>query len=420
MYKYNCRKCPIRNRCIDESDISPNIKQMLRHAFEARTDTLTTWGRLQRNCLLLIAEEERAKQSAKGSLLSRRLQEARDTKELADKSTPKPDYLKPVSSQKKKSGKLKKKSDKLKPLPSMRPKLKPLPSSQPKLKSLPSSQPKETTAPPPQTESEPTWVASNSSSRTQLGDTPPDIITDSSVPSPQAPRRLQKTPPGRPHWFTVGKSGRHVSLPTDGELILGRFDPSIGVPPDIDLGYEDHDNSVSRRHAKIIGVDGYHTIEDIGGRHGVLINGFRPEPHQQLETGDRISLGRTQLIYDEIPTHILILTPDDRVRHSITVTPTGRQFTIAPPDDIAIGRSDNYVDSVPDIDLGGEGRVANRVSRRHTIITWRNRIPYLEDVGSGFGTRLNGEMLLMGQAVQLKPGDHIWLGGCVLAYDVEL
>jgi pSer/pThr/pTyr-binding forkhead associated (FHA) protein len=209
-------------------------------------------------------------------------------------------------------------------------------------------------------------------------------------------------------------------LPTNGELVFGRFDPNIGVPPDIDLGYEDHENTVSRRHAKITGIDGYHTIEDLGSRHGVLINGFRPEPGYQLETGDRISLGRAQLIYDRIPTHILIISPDDRVQHTITLTPNGRQFTIAPPNEIYIGRSDTYVDFVPDIDLGGEGKVANRVSRRHAIITWRNRIPYLEDVGSGFGTRLNGEMLLMGQTVQLKPGDHIWLGGCVLAYDVEL
>ena len=61
-----------------------------------------------------------------------------------------------------------------------------------------------------------------------------------------------------------------------------------------------------------------------------------------------------------------------------------------------------------------------RVSRRHAIITWRKGNPYAEDLGSGFGTRLNGEMLLIGQAVPLKPGDHIWLGGCILAYDVEI
>ena len=102
------------------------------------------------------------------------------------------------------------------------------------------------------------------------------------------------------------------------------------------------------------------------------------------------------------------------------VTPTGRRLTIAPPNDILVGRSDRYVDFVPDIDLSDEGGLAVRVSRRHAIITWRNRVPHLEDLGSGFGTRLNGETLLIGHTAALKPGDHIWLGGCVLAYDVEM
>jgi pSer/pThr/pTyr-binding forkhead associated (FHA) protein len=132
-------------------------------------------------------------------------------------------------------------------------------------------------------------------------------------------------------------------------------------------------------------------------------------------------LGKTPLIYDAVPTHMLMISPtDDRVRHIITVTPTGREMTLSPSDEIIIGRVDDYIDFVPDIDLSKEGEVAARVSRRHASISWRNRVPYVEDLGSGFGTRLNGEMLLMGQAVQLKPGDHIWLGGCVLAYDVEV
>jgi len=116
----------------------------------------------------------------------------------------------------------------------------------------------------------------------------------------------------------------------------------------------------------------------------------------------------------------LIISPKDTVQHIITVTSTGSQFEINPPDDVVIGRRDAFVDIVPDIDLGEEGEVSSRVSRRHTIITWRDNLPYVEDLGSGFGTRLNGKMLLMGQAKALKPGDHLWLGGCVLGYDVKL
>jgi pSer/pThr/pTyr-binding forkhead associated (FHA) protein len=419
MYKYNCRKCPIRSRCIDESENSPSVKSMLVHAFEARTDTLKAWDRLQRNCLLLKAEEERAKQAAEGSLLSRRLKEVRDTKELKEKAaaskkiTRPPDL--PPASQAKSSPAAE--SPKLKPLSSSaQPKLKPLSSSaRPKLKPLSSS---------PQPQSEPSSSTTLPEVQFTPGEAPPDVIGDGvAPPQEKMPQRIQKPETVRPHWLTVGSSGRHIVLPASGELVLGRFDPNIGIPPDIDLGYEDQGaNTVSRQHAKIIGVDGRHTIEDLGSRHGVLLNGTRVEMglRRLLGSGDRIKLGQTQLLYDAIPTHLLMTSPDDRIRHVIIVTPTGRRVTIAPPDEVTIGRADSYVNFVPDIDLNQEGDVAARVSRRHAIITWRNRMPHLEDLGSGFGTRLNGKTLLLGQAVQLKPGDHIWLGGCVLAYDVEL
>jgi pSer/pThr/pTyr-binding forkhead associated (FHA) protein len=107
------------------------------------------------------------------------------------------------------------------------------------------------------------------------------------------------------------------------------------------------------------------------------------------------------------------------VRHILVVTPTGRKVQINPGETVVIGRSDRFVDFVPEIDLSRDGEAAARVSRRHAIIQWRNNRPYLEDLGSGFGTRINGRMILIGQATPLKPGDHIWLGGCVLAYDVE-
>ncbi|MBN1221088.1 MAG: FHA domain-containing protein [Anaerolineae bacterium] len=425
MYKYNCRKCPIRNRCISESDNSPSVKQMLKAAFEARTDTLKVWDRLQRNCLLVKAEEERAKKISTGSLLSRRLREARESKEEASRAAKqRPDYLRPVSDA---SG-----SPKLKSLPSSsRPKLRQLSSSSTKSGSETASASVQVEFNPPASpeaqsaaESSPKWLSSPNQSISMderpemIGDTGP--VTPPS-PSPPVRERSQKPEARRPHWFTIGSNERHITLPVNGEIVLGRFDPRIGIPPDIDLSYEDRQaNSVSRRHAKIVGANGRHTIEDLGSRHGVLINGKRIESGlpRQLKTGDRVNLGQTLLLYDAVPTHLLTISPTNHVRHIIVVTPTGRRVPIAPPNEIIIGRSDAYVDFKPGIDLGKEGEVSARVSRRHAIISWRSGLPYVEDSGSGFGTRLNGEMLLMGQAVQLKPGDHIWLGGCVLAYDV--
>jgi len=362
MYKYNCRKCPIRNRCIDESANAPSVKETIRRAFAARTDTLETWGSLQPNCLLLKAEEERARIAPQESMLSRRLRQAREAREqtakaLSESTGRKPDYLQPVSP--------------------VSPRAKP--------------QPEEAT-------------------RAVTG-------------IPDSPQKASASEGSSPRWLTVDVSGRHISLPTDQELILGRFDPNFGMPPDIDLTYEDKGaHTVSRQHAKIVGVAGHHTVEDLGSRHGLFVNGERvkPGPPRQLQPGDRIKLGGIQLLYDVMPTHMLDSSRSAHIRHILIVTRTGRRLTIEPPEDILIGRSDRYVDFVPDVDLSHEGEVAVRVSRRHAIITWRKRHPYLEDLGSGFGTRLNGETLFLGRAAPLKPGDHIWLGGCVLAYDIEV
>jgi pSer/pThr/pTyr-binding forkhead associated (FHA) protein len=223
-------------------------------------------------------------------------------------------------------------------------------------------------------------------------------------------------------WLTIPVSGRHIALPQEGELVLGRLDLNFGLPPDVDLSYEDRrTNTISRRHAKIIGLSGYHILEDMGSSRGVYVNGRRVGigDTPQLRPDDRIALGSLQMHYDRIPAQLLN-SQGGQARHTLFITTSGRRLSIAPPQQIVIGHADPHIGFKPDIDLGGEGEVGLRVSRRHAAISWRKSLPYLEDLGSGFGTRLNGTMVLIGQVVPLKPGDHIWLGGCVLAYDVEL
>jgi pSer/pThr/pTyr-binding forkhead associated (FHA) protein len=380
---------------------------MIRNAFSARTDTLATWGLLQRNCLLVKADEERARRSSQEeSMLARRLRQVREAKEgptaaaSAQKPAQRPDYLKPVSPSAN--------SDRLAP-------------------TAKDKQPGATA------KSDPRWETSSLdhvSSGTPTFSTPvanearPDIIGAVEAQPKFLPNRQKsEASQSRPFWLTVSSSNRHIALPVSGELVLGRFDPNLGLPPDIDLAYEDSGAQViSRRHAKIVGAEGRHTIEDLGSRHGVFLNNEQVQfrPSRPLQPGDIVVLGNIRLYYDLIPVDRLIATATARVQHVILVTPTGQKLAIAPPHEIVIGRSDRYVDFTPDIDLDSSGEVAVRVSRRHAIITWRKGLPYVEDLGSGFGTRLNGEMLLLGQAVPLKPGDHIWLGGCVLAYDIEI
>jgi pSer/pThr/pTyr-binding forkhead associated (FHA) protein len=369
---------------------------MIRSAFEARTDTLATWGLLQANCLLVKAEEEQEEKAREESTLSRRLREAREARKEAAQAR-----------RAKTSGK--KTTDPL---------IRRLPQARKVSEEAAKARTKELDQPPDYLQP----VSSSTSAPGESpGEKPPPVIGTSREESPRARKSAFKS--SKPCWFTVKGSGRHIKLPAAGALVLGRFDATFGIPPDIDLAYEDGNNhSVSRRHATVVGTGGYHTIEDTGSRYGVFVNGqqIKPGMSRQLEPGDRVAVGSIQMFYDQVPEYMQDIPMNTPIRHILIVTPTGRKLKIAPPEDTIIGRSDPYVDSIPDIDLSQDGEVANRVSRRHAMIQWRNDRPYLEDLGSGFGTRINGEMVMIGQPVLLNPGDHIWLGGCVLAYDIEM
>ena len=394
MYKYSCRKCPIRNRCIKESKYTTSVKNMIRSAFEVRTDTLATWGLLQANCLLIKAEEEQEQKAREESTLRRRLREAREArKEAADEARKKSGSTSPIRR---------------------------LPQARKSTQEAGESRSERSAQSPDYLQ--PVSPSTSSLTNNQR----PDVIGSSSLEEkelrPDTNSLTRKS--AKPCWFTLKGTGRHIRLPQDGELVLGRFDATFGIPPDIDLAFEDGENrTVSRRHAKITASNGYHIIEDTGSSFGLLINGDKINPGQrhQLNPGDRIAMGGVQMFYDEIPEYLAGFSKSNSIRHhTLAVTPTGRKIRINPSQDVVIGRSDQYVDFTPDIDLGQDGQVAARVSRRHAIIHWRKNEPYLEDLGSGFGTRVNGRIMLLGQAVPLKPGDHIWLGGCVLAYDVEI
>ncbi|MEE8391877.1 MAG: FHA domain-containing protein, partial [Anaerolineae bacterium] len=84
-----------------------------------------------------------------------------------------------------------------------------------------------------------------------------------------------------------------------------------------------------------------------------------------------------------------------------------------------IGRSDLAIGLTPDIDLSQTEDAAQVVARRHAKIVARSGRHYLEDLGSASGTQVNGMRVRLGKQYLLNPGDHIWLGGCVLAYDME-
>ena len=71
---------------------------------------------------------------------------------------------------------------------------------------------------------------------------------------------------------------------TDTEVIIGR-DPGVDVPV--------QSPAVSRRHARLVKVEGGYTIEDLGSSNGTFVNGVRLEKRHQLKSGDQIRLGKT-------------------------------------------------------------------------------------------------------------------------------
>ena len=234
-------------------------------------------------------------------------------------------------------------------------------------------------------------------------------------------REREETAP--PRYCLALQYGQHrIALPAHGEIVLGRFDPTTNVILDVDLSYDDRRNHViSRRHARIVGRNGRHGIEDLGSTNGTRINGQRLRIGQkvQLRSSDRVALGHCEFVYGPIPG--IQASPHAALSQVyLWVTFTGHWFPLPSWGEVVVGRRDPAVGFVPEIDLSREGDAAQVIARRHIKIVVRNRRHYVEDLGSVNGTKLNGVPLGIGKLGLLNLGDHIWLGGCVLAYDVKL
>lgn len=235
----------------------------------------------------------------------------------------------------------------------------------------------------------------------------------------------QAAVPDNAFWFVVNSSCRRISLPVNGELVLGRFDPNLATPLDVDLTYEDQKYfSVSRQHAKITCSQKDYFIEDLGSSNGSFVNGERLSPHQphQLQIGDCVMLGKIKMSYNNVPEDTLEIFAQQAqsLQHFLAHPQTGRKMRLAPSVITFLGRFEPGNCNPTDINFADDGDISLHISRQHAKIIWRNHLPFIEDFNSACGTRLNGAALSPGKAVALKPGDHISLGKCVLAYDVEI
>lgn len=224
------------------------------------------------------------------------------------------------------------------------------------------------------------------------------------------------------HYCLALQGDQHrIALPRTGPLALGRFDPTIKVTPDVDLSYDDRNHrAISRLHARITGRNGRHEIKDLGSTNGTRVNGRRLKIDEkiQLKPGDQVVLGYCKYIYVSIPE--MRVSPHARSPLAYLRSAfTGRKFPLPTWGEGVIGRGDEMVGLIPDIDLSQEKEAAHVVARRHARIVVRDGRHYVEDLGSTTGAKLNGVQLRIGQFGLLNPGDHLWLGGCVLTYDIE-
>ncbi len=87
---------------------------------------------------------------------------------------------------------------------------------------------------------------------------------------------------------------------TPSETLVGRYDPVTEVRPDVDLTEVDLKRSVSRRHARIIEVEGdYSLIEEVGALNGTFINGdqLTPGEPRPIQEGDEVSFGMVRMVF---------------------------------------------------------------------------------------------------------------------------
>lgn len=408
-YKYHCRECPppIRRRCIQEARISPGIKRIIERSFENRTDTQNTWDFLQPNCLLFQREDlvRQLAPTEEGGLLSR-IHRQRE-KELAQASEAQetgPDAALLLDTESRREADLRTKlfvTRMLSEPPDAR-----IPVPPPSLDSTLTMPQSRNTA--PLSWSPPTRVSPAKSAAVQSVQYPPAL----------RPKATESEAPG-PRMLVVQGSGHRISLPEDGELVLGRFDPLTRVTPDVDLTFDNQrGRGVSRRHARITGWRGQYAITDLGSRNGTWVNGehLSLTDRRLLLVGDVVRLGGCVMFFDQVPELWHRDFPSGQ--YFLFVAYTGTYAPLAPQQRLIVGRSDPTLGFKPDIDLSGEGRVASVVSRRHIrLIQDRDRF-LIEDLGSANKTRIDGQPVPIGKQTPIEPGQHLWLGGCILAFDV--
>jgi hypothetical protein len=100
--------------------------------------------------------------------------------------------------------------------------------------------------------------------------------------------------------LVVISTGAELPLPEQEEITVGREDPSSGIFPDVDLTpYGGEEGGVSRRHARLLFLDGEYYVEDLQSTNYTKIDGQRLPAHvrEKVEDGARLDFGRVAVIF---------------------------------------------------------------------------------------------------------------------------
>jgi hypothetical protein len=133
---------------------------------------------------------------------------------------------------------------------------------------------------------------------TSVPDAPPPIAPVAPPPVPITPQQaVAQVVAGKPRLEAIA-SGQTFLLSKD-ENAVGRRSPVDGIFPEVDLTEADVDSYISRRHGKIVMGEQGPVYEDLGSSNGSFHNGTRLQQGVQavLREGDRLRLGKTELIY---------------------------------------------------------------------------------------------------------------------------
>ncbi len=352
-FKYSCRKCSIRQRCIDDKNFGPGLKIAVVRRFENRTDTFETWDMLQQDCLHVRYElQKKAKRRHVESGLIKRLREAREAGPKAPVHEPQSVPAEPNPG-----------------LVTRTPWVPPQP--------VVPEQAASTVQVLPTTVSPCGFTVVPNQRLVRLPDdgdvvlgrfehgfsNPPDVdlsFEDGDIPSVSR-RHALVTGRGGLHWIEdmgssngtyvngnpvpLGKSvqlgpgdrvlvgrcrlehaplpdwildpdprvphiasllvthtGHRLEIPNKTEMIVGRPDPNLDYAPDVNLSIAGEISFyVSRRHIRLLTRGGLHFVEEIGSAAGTRVNG-RPirvgDAPEMLHHGDQLWLGGCVLAYE--------------------------------------------------------------------------------------------------------------------------